>query len=105
MRPRCRHQAWGKARTYVWYRLAQPSDNSGENQICELDHLVSLELGGADTLDNILASVRTFQCRALSKGLQAKGHRRELSRDAGERGSNGPKPGANGYRNRLDSVP
>jgi hypothetical protein len=27
--------------------------NSGENQICELDHVISLELGGADTLDNI----------------------------------------------------
>jgi hypothetical protein len=42
-----------KATTYEWYRLPHPSDNSGENQICELDHLISLELGGADTLDNI----------------------------------------------------
>jgi hypothetical protein len=52
MRPRCRHQARGKAQTYVWYGLAHPTDYSGENQICELDHLISLELGGADTLDN-----------------------------------------------------
>jgi len=42
-----------KATTYEWYNLPHPSDNSGENQICELDHLISLELGGADTLDNI----------------------------------------------------
>jgi hypothetical protein len=42
-----------KATTYEWYSLPHPSNNSGESQICELDHLVSLELGGADTLDNI----------------------------------------------------
>jgi hypothetical protein len=42
-----------KATTYEWYNLPRPSENSGENQICELDHLISLELGGADTLDNI----------------------------------------------------
>jgi hypothetical protein len=42
-----------KARTYDWYRLVHPANNSGESQTCELDHLISLELGGADTLDNI----------------------------------------------------
>ena len=42
-----------KATTYGWYNLPHPSNNSGENQTCELDHLISLELGGADTLDNI----------------------------------------------------
>jgi hypothetical protein len=42
-----------KATTYQWYNLAHPGNYSGESQICELDHLVSLELGGADTLDNI----------------------------------------------------
>ena len=42
-----------KATTYEWYNLPHPSNNSGEAQICELDHLISLELGGADTLDNI----------------------------------------------------
>jgi hypothetical protein len=42
-----------KAHTYDWYEIAKPSDNSGQNQVCELDHLVSLELGGADTLDNL----------------------------------------------------
>ena len=39
--------------TYGWYSIPSPSNNTGDNQTCELDHLVPLELGGADTLDNI----------------------------------------------------
>jgi hypothetical protein len=42
-----------KSVTYSWYRLRPPVNNDGQNQVCELDHLVPLELGGADTLDNI----------------------------------------------------
>jgi len=42
-----------KATTYASYNIAHPSPNTGANQTCELDHLISLELGGADTLDNI----------------------------------------------------
>jgi len=42
-----------KARTYGWYGIAHPVNNTGANQICELDHLISLELGGADSLDNL----------------------------------------------------
>jgi hypothetical protein len=42
-----------KNTTYDEYNIAHPEDNKGQNQSCELDHLVSLELGGADTLDNI----------------------------------------------------
>jgi hypothetical protein len=42
-----------KSRTYIYYGIHQPVNNIGKTQICELDHLVSLELGGADTLDNI----------------------------------------------------
>jgi hypothetical protein len=42
-----------KAQTYGWYAIDHPAHNSGPTQTCELDHLVSLELGGADTLDNI----------------------------------------------------
>ena len=42
-----------KSVTYSWYRLRPPANNDGQNQVCELDHLVPLELGGADTLDNI----------------------------------------------------
>src|ERR1700691_3746426 len=42
-----------KNTTYDEYNIAHPQDNTGQNQTCELDHLVSLELGGADTLDNI----------------------------------------------------
>jgi hypothetical protein len=39
--------------TYRWYGMREPPDNMGENQVCELDHLVPLELGGADALGNI----------------------------------------------------
>ena len=42
-----------KQETYSWYKIPKPASNTGKNQVCELDHLVSLELGGADTLDNI----------------------------------------------------
>jgi hypothetical protein len=42
-----------KAQTYWWYSISHPTNNSGGSQTCELDHLISLELGGADTLDNI----------------------------------------------------
>ena len=39
--------------TYQWYGIRKPKANSGDNQVCELDHLVPLELGGADGLGNI----------------------------------------------------
>lgn len=42
-----------KAKTYAWYGIAPPARNVGADQTCELDHLISLELGGADTLDNL----------------------------------------------------
>ncbi len=42
-----------KAATYDWYNVKHPPHNTSANQTCELDHLISLELGGADTLDNI----------------------------------------------------
>lgn len=42
-----------KYKTYRWYGIAKPANNTGQNQVCELDHLISLEIGGADTLDNI----------------------------------------------------
>jgi len=42
-----------KAATYNWYGISHPENNTGSTQTCELDHLISLELGGADTLDNI----------------------------------------------------
>jgi hypothetical protein len=42
-----------KHKTYGWYALKAPPNNSGLTMVCELDHIISLELGGADTLDNI----------------------------------------------------
>ena len=38
---------------YTWYNLRRPRANSGDYQVCELDHLVPLELGGADGMGNI----------------------------------------------------
>jgi hypothetical protein len=42
-----------KQTTYSTYNITKPANNTGLTQSCELDHLISLELGGADTLDNI----------------------------------------------------
>jgi hypothetical protein len=42
-----------KKLTYDWYAITKPADNREPHMICELDHLISIELGGADTLDNI----------------------------------------------------
>jgi len=42
-----------KDHTYGWYGIAKPAHNIGLTQTCEKDHLISLELGGADTVDNI----------------------------------------------------
>jgi len=39
--------------TYRWYGMRTPRSNYGESQVCELDHLIPLELGGADGLGNI----------------------------------------------------
>jgi hypothetical protein len=38
---------------YGWYGLQAPSNNVGQSMTCELDHLVPLELGGGDSMDNI----------------------------------------------------
>ena len=42
-----------KQKTYAWYKIKKPAHNSGSTQVCELDHIISLELGGADTLENL----------------------------------------------------
>jgi hypothetical protein len=42
-----------KSATYGFYHIPHPTNNEDANETCELDHFVPLELGGADTLDNI----------------------------------------------------
>jgi hypothetical protein len=42
-----------KDKTYGWYGITKPKRNTGKTQTCEKDHVISLGLGGADTLDNI----------------------------------------------------
>jgi len=38
--------------TYGWYAITKPADNREPHMVCELDHLVSIELGGANILPN-----------------------------------------------------
>lgn len=49
----CQSSEKQKHIAYIWYGLVAPAVNNGADQICELDHLVPLELGGADGLGNI----------------------------------------------------
>jgi len=42
-----------KRRVYERYGIPRPANNRGSTQVCEIDHLVPLELGGADTLANL----------------------------------------------------
>jgi hypothetical protein len=38
---------------FSWYGITPPSHDTGANQVCEIDHLVDLGAGGADTLENL----------------------------------------------------
>lgn len=49
----CQSSEAQKHVAYGWYGFRKAKGNSGEQQVCELDHLVPLELGGADGLGNI----------------------------------------------------
>jgi hypothetical protein len=49
----CQRSEAEKHIAYDWYGIQKPRPNSGNRQVCELDHLVPLELGGADGLGNI----------------------------------------------------
>ena len=42
-----------KRHVYAWYGITPPTHNTGPNMVCELDHLVSIGLGGSDDLTNI----------------------------------------------------
>lgn len=63
---------WQKAETYAWYGEYHPDHNFGPTQTCELDHVVPLELGGADTLDNIFP-----QCGPNGAPLEARFFKRK----------------------------
>ena len=54
-----------KQATYTHYGVLRPRRNSGRDMVCELDHVVSLELGGSDSVDNIWP-----QCGSASLPLQ-----------------------------------
>lgn len=38
---------------YSWYGVSKPDHNTGQDQVCEIDHLVSIGLGGSDALENL----------------------------------------------------
>lgn len=63
----CVTSAQKKSTLYKLYKLPKPNDNTGQEQICELDHLVPLEMGGADTLDNVWP-----QCGPARAGLNSR---------------------------------
>jgi hypothetical protein len=42
-----------KAKAYTTYSVTKEGSGTSAGQICELDHLVPLEIGGGDTMDNI----------------------------------------------------
>ncbi len=42
-----------KRSIYAAYGIVSPAHNVGKTQTCELDHLVPIESGGSDTLENI----------------------------------------------------
>lgn len=45
--------AAAKRKVYAWYGITPPKGNTGQNQVCELDHVISLGLGGSDALENV----------------------------------------------------
>jgi len=59
-----------KRRVYEMYGVPHPANNRGGSQVCEIDHLVSLELGGADTMANLWP-----QCSPGYAGWQEAGFR------------------------------
>lgn len=42
-----------EALVYAWYAMRRPRYNADNAQVCELDRLIPLELGGADGLGNM----------------------------------------------------
>jgi hypothetical protein len=61
-----------KGQAYAWYGIRHPRQNYGATQTCELDHIVPLELGGSDTLDNIFP-----QCGPVDVPLEQRAFKRK----------------------------
>lgn len=66
-----------KMKVYIWYGITPPKDNVGQNQTCEMDHVVDLASGGADSLDNVWP-----QCQAPGAPSVAVGNREFKIKDA-----------------------
>jgi len=59
-----------KNQVYPMYGITHPVHNTGSNQVCEIDHLVPLELGGADTIPNLWS-----QCSPGYENWQGPGYK------------------------------
>jgi hypothetical protein len=64
LHPQLRNQRAGEA-WRIMVRHTKARGNSGDSQVCELDHLVPLELGRADGLANIWPMRRINVLRPL----------------------------------------
>jgi len=42
-----------KRKVYPAYSIPYPDNNRGSSQVCEIDHLLALQLGRADTISNL----------------------------------------------------
>jgi hypothetical protein len=62
---------------YIWYGITKPKGNVGPNQTCEIDHLISLGLGGSDALANLWP-----QCQAPGSAPVPVGKREFKIKDA-----------------------
>lgn len=71
--------AVAKRRVYAWYGLSPPKGNTGQNQVCELDHLISLGLGGSDDLANIWPECGPANVAVGQRGFKIKDAHAELS--------------------------
>jgi hypothetical protein len=65
-----------KRKTYIWYGITPPAHNTGPDQTCELDHVVDIGAGGADSLANIWP-----QCQAPGAPPVAVGDREFKTKD------------------------
>lgn len=71
--------AAAKRKVYAWYGIVPPKGNTGQNQVCELDHLVSLGLGGSDDLANIWPECGPAGVRVGLRDFKVKDAHAELS--------------------------
>jgi hypothetical protein len=101
----CQSSESQKHITYEWYGLTRPNGNNGKNQVCELDHLVPLELGGADGLGNIWPQCGPDEDASRDRYFKTERSRRRIPGRKGASRRDAARRGATRYRDRLDTIP